>query len=193
MGVLELHVWGSTNELLEKPDRLVFDLDPAPHVPLKKLKIGAHRLRDRLKELGLTSFLKTTGGKGLHIVAPIVPELSWDPIKRLTKTISESLMQDYPGDYVIKSGKALREGKIFIDYLRNGRGATSVCPYSTRAKAGATVSTPLAWEELENLNNLDQFTMESIPPRLKNQKSHPWKGFFALQQKIPNTLKKGLR
>jgi bifunctional non-homologous end joining protein LigD len=192
MGVLEIHIWGSTEQNIERPDRLVFDLDPAPDVTWDKLVLSAQRVKERLQTIQLQSFLKTTGGKGLHVVAPIVPELDWDQIKRLTKTMAESMTQDFPGEYVSQAGKHLRPGKIFIDYLRNGRGATNVCPYSTRAKPNAPVSVPLRWEELDRPFNPSEFSPKWVLKRLAKLKKDPWDGFFKLKQKIPAEIKKSL-
>ena len=140
MGVLEVHVWGSRANQLEKPDRLIFDLDPDPSVDWSDVVIAAREMRHLLLELGLTSFLKTTGGKGLHVVVPIVPRVEWEKARAFSRAVAELMVQAAPDRFIATMSKAARKGKIFIDYLRNGRGATAVAPYSTRAKPGATVS-----------------------------------------------------
>jgi bifunctional non-homologous end joining protein LigD len=191
MGALEVHLWGSTEKDLERPDRLVFDLDPAEDVPWARTVESARRVRERLKALGLESFVKTTGGKGLHVTAPIVPSLGWEAVKSFTKALALALSEAHPGEYVVKAGKALRAGKIFVDYLRNGRGATSVCPYSPRAKAGAPVSLPLSWTDLDSLTQPPSFSLESVADRLSGR-TDPWKGFFSLRQKIPAEVRRAL-
>ena len=146
--VLEIHPWGSRLDDLEQPDRIIFDLDPGEEVPWKMVIAAAAEVRDRLKDQGLTSFVKTTGGKGLHVVAPLVPKADWDTAKEFTRDIAEQMAADSPDLYVAKMTKAIRQGKIFVDYFRNGREATAVAAYSTRARKSAAVSTPLAWSEL---------------------------------------------
>jgi bifunctional non-homologous end joining protein LigD len=183
MGVLEVHPWGSTEKHLEKPDLLVFDLDPAPKLDWSEVVFAARLLRKLLDEAGLTSFLKTTGGKGLHVVAPVEPELSWDDFKDFSRSVAEHLVALHPDKYVATMSKAQRDKKIFIDFFRNGRGATSVAPYSTRARRGATVSTPLSWNELSPRLNTQEFTVESVPKRLE-QHGDPWGGFFKIRQRI---------
>lgn len=192
MAVLEIHIWGSTEEELEKPDRLVIDLDPGPDVPWGHVVQAANRLKERLEALELQSFVKTTGGKGLHVVAPLVPDFDWNELKLLTKTLAENLTKDRPDEYLAKSAKASRPGKIFIDYLRNSRGATSVCPYSTRAKKQAPVSTPLRWDELSPTLHPMDFTIDTLPKRLAGLKKDPWEGFFELKQRIPSRAAKRL-
>src|SRR5439155_2347673 len=133
MGVLELHTWGSRREHIARPDRLVFDLDPDPLVSWKELKKAAQILRSRLSDLGLGTFLKTTGGKGLHIVVPITPKQDWNFVKDFCKAVAEGVVRSAPDQYTATMSKAKRKGKIFIDYLRNARTASAVCAYSTRA------------------------------------------------------------
>jgi bifunctional non-homologous end joining protein LigD len=191
MGSLEIHLWGATERDLERPDRLVFDLDPAEGVPWARTVQAARRLRERLDALGLESFVKTTGGKGLHVVAPVEPVLDWDAVKTFAKAMAAALVEGHPGEYVDQAGKALRHGKIFIDYLRNGRGATSVAPYSTRAKSGAPVSTPVRWEELDAAKP-GAFTMATVPARLARLKKDPWEGFFDLKQRLPAEIERSL-
>src|SRR6185369_506920 len=145
MGVLEFHIWGAHVDDVEKPDYVVFALDPDEGLPWKRVTEGATTLRTALDHLGLKSFLKTTGGKGLHVCVPLVRKTGWDEVKAFTKAVAEVVAAHDPQSYTTKLPKASRKGKIFIDYLRNGRGATSIGAYSTRARAGAPVSTPLFW------------------------------------------------
>lgn len=189
MSVLEIHLWGSSTEHLERPDRLVFDLDPAEDVPWAKTILAAKRCRDKLEKMGLTSFLKTTGGKGLHVVVPIAPDLPWDAVKLFTQAVAQSLSNEHPGEYVTRATKSLRAGKIFIDYLRNGRGATSVCPFSPRAKPAAPVSYPIHWSDLSPKIRPDQFTINSLQSQSKPRRD-PWEGFFNLKQRLPRDVRK---
>lgn len=148
MGVLEIHPWGSTNKYIEKPDMIIFDLDPDEAISWETLAESALEVRQALKALKLESFLKTTGGKGLHVVAPIQPEHDWPTVKAFTHSFAERLEAGNRDLYLTKMTKAARKGKIYIDYLRNDRGATSIAPYSPRARHGAPVAAPMAWKEL---------------------------------------------
>ena len=158
MSVLEIHVWGSRIADLERPDRLIFDLDPGEGVSWDDVKRAALDLRDRLKQLGLVSFLKTSGGKGLHVTVPVVPDLDWDGAKTFTKLVAQQMAADEPRRYIATMSKARRKGRIFIDYLRNGRGATAVAPYSTRARDGAPVAMPIDWSELKALPSASHYS-----------------------------------
>jgi bifunctional non-homologous end joining protein LigD len=149
LGVLEVHPWGSRNDDLEHPDRLIFDLDPDESLAWLTVAEAAAEVRARLKKLGLTSFLKTTGGKGLHVVIPIKPTLDWRTAKDFAHRFVLAMERSNPKLYLTKMTKAARVGKIYLDYLRNERGATAVAPYSPRARSGAAVSMPLAWSELD--------------------------------------------
>src|SRR5262249_6632451 len=145
---LEIHVWGSQARNLEKPDRLIFDLDPDPSVGWPQVVTAAREVKLVLEELGLTTFLKTTGGKGLHLVVPVQPRVNWVQAKELYKAVADLVVRAAPDHYIATMSKAARKGKIFVDYLRNGRGATAVATYSTRARPGAPVSVPISWGEL---------------------------------------------
>jgi bifunctional non-homologous end joining protein LigD len=183
MGVLEIHPWGSTVERLETPDRLFFDLDPDEGLSWQRVIDGAVAVRDALAEIGLRSFVKTTGGKGLHVVVPIKPSLAWDEAKAFTRALAQSMAKAAPGLYIATMSKKARAGRIFIDYLRNGRGATAVAAYSTRAKPGATVSTPVSWEEVEGGVRSDQFNIRNLPERLESTPD-PWAAFAKTRQAI---------
>jgi bifunctional non-homologous end joining protein LigD len=148
MGVLEVHVWGSRVPDLEHPDLLVFDLDPDSEVPWARLAEGARLVRQVLRARGLESFVKTTGGKGLHVVAPVTPSGDWDQVHTFCRSVAETVAGQAPDRFTATMSKAKRAGKIYVDYLRNTRGSTSIAPYSTRARDGAPVSYPLRWEEL---------------------------------------------
>jgi bifunctional non-homologous end joining protein LigD len=184
-GVVEIHPWGSTIDHLEQPDRLVFDLDPGENVPWEVVIDAAYDVRDRLATIGLQSFVKTSGGKGLHIVAPIQPEADWDEVKMFTKAVAGTMAKDRPNRYVATVAKSARHARIFVDYLRNDRGATAVAAYSTRALPRASVSIPLNWEELSPGLRSDHFTVGNVLHRLSSLKRDPWQGFFKIRQRLP--------
>lgn len=190
IGALEIHAWGSRTDKLEQPDRLIFDLDPDPQVPWPRVVDGAHQVREFLEQLGLESFVKTTGGKGLHLVVPIQRRHDWDEAKAFCKAVADAIVRADPHRYTANMAKAARHGKIFIDYLRNGRGATAVVPYSPRARAGAPVSTPLAWAELTAHMRSDQFTLRNVLNRLKALKADPWGAIGSIRQSLQGPIKK---
>ena len=184
MGALEIHVWGSREDKLEQPDMMIFDLDPAPEVDWGEMVKAARLMRERLSNLGLESFVKTTGGKGLHIVVPLTPNADWETVKAFSKAVADSIVREYPGKYIATMSKEKRKGKIFIDYLRNGRGATSVAAYSTRSRHGAPISTPVAWDELTTDLKPDSYNIQNIRGRLSHLQGDPWAGYFSLRQEI---------
>jgi bifunctional non-homologous end joining protein LigD len=190
MGVLEFHIWGAHIDAVEKPDYVVFDLDPDEGLAWERVVEGAKTLRQLLEHLGLRTWLKTTGGKGLHVCLPLVRRAGWDEVKAFTKAVSEAMVAHDPNRYTAKLPKASRKGKVFIDYLRNGRGATSVCAYSTRARANAPVSTPLFWEELDDGVRADTFTVQNLPERLDGLKADPWEDFLKVKQSLTAAMKK---
>jgi bifunctional non-homologous end joining protein LigD len=193
MGVTEIHPWGSHTQDLERPDRLIFDLDPDEGVPWERVVGAALTVRQRLGDLGLASFVKTTGGKGLHVVVPITPDLDWDRAKAFTRAVVESLEAESPTLYTSSLAKKARQGRIFIDYLRNGRGATAVAAYSTRAKPAATVAAPLTWEEVESGIRADHFTIETLPRRLDSLPADPWADLRQTRQGISKAVLKKLK
>ena len=176
-GTLEIHPWGASLADIEKPDMIIMDLDPGEGVSWERVIEAAGEVRKRLEAEGLTAFVKTSGGKGLHVVAPVKPKADWDTVKAFTKQIADDMAEDAPDDYVATITKSKRKGKILIDYLRNGRGMTAVAPYSTRARDGATVSMPLAWDELTAEIGPDHFTVANALARLDNLDADPWAGF----------------
>ena len=184
MGVLEIHLWGSTVDKLETPDRIVFDLDPDVGLPWERVTEAAIEMREALLGIGLRSFAKTTGGKGLHVVVPVAPKLDWDAVKEFAKWVAERFVKAYPDRYTSNMAKRARTGRVFIDYLRNGRGATAIAPYSARAREGATVAAPLFWEEVEKGAKPDAFTVATVPSRLAKLKSDPWEEMPKLRQSI---------
>lgn len=184
MDCLEIHPWGSTIQEIDHPDVITFDLDPAPDIEWKNVVASAWEIKQHLAEFKLKSYVKTSGGKGLHIVVPIKPEYDWDEVKNFARVFVEFLTQCNPKKYIGKMSKAERKGKIFIDYLRNQRGATSIAPYSTRAREHAPVSTPLDWNELTHHFEDTFYTIKTLPLRLNELKSDPWKDFFKKPQSL---------
>jgi bifunctional non-homologous end joining protein LigD len=183
MGVLEVHPWGSRNEDLEHPDRLIFDLDPDESLPWSTVAEAAAEVRTRLKKIGLTSFLKTTGGKGLHVVIPIEPTLDWPAAKEFAHRFVMAMERQNPRRYLTKMTKAARVGKIYLDYLRNERGATAVAPFSPRARSGAPVSMPLAWSELDAPGR-PVFNVANFADWRGRLAKDPWKAIFTTRQTI---------
>jgi len=183
-GTLEIHAWGSAASDIEHPDRLILDLDPDPAVPWKQVLDAAREMREFLANLKLKTFVKTTGGKGLHVVAPLAQKQTWTEVKAFARTVAEEFVRRDPARYIATASKAARRGKIFIDYLRNQRGASSVVPYSTRARPGAPVSTPLAWNELARLRSAAQFTLQNLPTRLARLRRDPWVELLKTRQVI---------
>jgi bifunctional non-homologous end joining protein LigD len=192
MSVLEIHPWGSTIDNLEKPDRLTFDLDPDEGLGWDQVVAGAVAVRELLQTLGLRSFVKTTGGKGLHVVVPVKPALEWDAAKEFTRVVVSMLVDAAPTLYTSSMAKKSRRGRIFIDYLRNGRGATAVAAYSTRARADATVSVPVTWEEVESGLRSDRFTVLNLPEYLRSRDADPWAELAATKQTIAARVLKKL-
>lgn len=175
-GTLEIHPWGSTFADWEAPDRIVMDLDPGEGVPWARTLAAARETGERLRRAGLCPFVKTSGGKGLHVVAPLMPKARWREAKAFAKGVADAMAADSPEHYVATIAKAKRGGKILIDYLRNQRGATAVAPYSPRAWPGAPVSMPITWDELDDVTGAGYFTMENTPLRLAAAKD-AWADF----------------
>lgn len=183
-GVLEVHARGSAVDDRERADRLVFDLDPGPGTDFKDVKDAAREVRLRLRRVKLKSFVKTTGGKGLHVVVPIRPT-PWDVAKKFAQTVAASMAKDDPHRYTANPIKARRHGRVFIDYLRNSREATAIAPYSTRARPSAPVAVPLAWGELSSLKAANQYTVKNIAQRLSKLGADPWAGMGRSRQALP--------
>ncbi len=201
IGALEVHTWGSkadrtagsaadgATDGVEKPDRLVFDLDPDPELPWGRVVESAHQIREFLRELGLSTFVKTTGGKGLHLVLPIQRRHDWDEVKAFCHQVAQAIVRADPGRYTTNMAKAARPGKIFLDYLRNSRGATSVAPYSPRARPSAPVSVPLAWDELTEKIRSNHFTIRDVPRRLAALKRDPWADLPLVRQSLSQAVR----
>lgn len=192
-GALELHVWGARVDDLDQPDRIIFDLDPDEALPWKSVVEAAELLRSLLDELGWRTFVKTTGGKGLHVAAPIARRHPWPLVKAMAKAVAELFASAAPDRYTSTVSKSARRGKIFIDYLRNDRGATSVAALSTRARPGAPVSMPLAWEELADVKSSRQFTVENALAHLESRKHDPWAEIGQVRQSITSKIRQALR
>ena len=192
MNALELHVWGATVSALERPDTMVFDLDPDPALDWSKVVDAALLTRALLKELGLESLVKTTGGKGLHVVVPLSPRHSWREVKSFAQAVANHLAQTLPQQFTATVTKTHRRGRIFVDYLRNDRGSLAVAPYSLRARPGATVATPLAWEELNAKVRPSAFNLESVLERIERDKD-PWADYEKLRQRLTAPMRRSLK
>jgi len=183
-GAIEFHPWGSTVQDPEHATQIIFDLDPAPDVDWPRVVQGARRVRTMLEKQGLASFVRTTGGKGLHVVLPIKPVATWDTVKHFARGLADSLVKAYPDEFIAVASKTRRGGLIFLDYLRNTRGATGVASYSLRARPGAPVAVPLRWDELGKLKSGAHFDIHSLPKRLARLRKDPWDGFGQLKQDL---------
>jgi bifunctional non-homologous end joining protein LigD len=182
--IIEFHTWNASLDHLEHPNRVVLDLDPGPEVPWRDMVHAAILVRDTLSDIGLRSWLKTTGGKGLHVVVPIAPTRTWEASLTFARTLAETLVQHDPDRYTVKFAKRGRERLILLDYLRNNRTNTSVAAYSARARELATVSVPLDWDELSVRTRPDRWTVKTVARRLKTQPD-PWKHYFKTTQRLP--------
>jgi bifunctional non-homologous end joining protein LigD len=184
LGTLEIHTWGSHADKPERPDLMVFDLDPDEALAWDRVALAAFDMRRRLNDLGFTSFLKTTGGKGLHVCAPVARRQSWDELKAFTKAVVEMMERESPTLYTSNMAKKARHGKIFLDYLRNGRNATFIAPYSPRARDNAPVAVPITWEELAHGVDPAAFTTRTVPRRLSQLEHDPWSAIHDVEQAI---------
>ena len=184
MGTLEIHPWGVTVDIPDRPDRIIFDLDPDESLGFEDVISAAHEVRERLETLDLTSFVKTTGGKGLHVVVPIDPVSAWREAKAFAKLLSEQMAADAPERYLTRISKAERSGRIFIDYLRNDPTSTAVAPYSTRSRPGAPVAMPLTWEEVVPRLDPCAFKLQTAPARVAKVPD-PWADMHKVRQRLP--------
>ncbi|WP_206604615.1 DNA ligase D [Kineobactrum sediminis] len=188
--VLEFHPWGSQVESIEMPDTIIFDLDPGPDVSWARIAGVAMDLRERLDGLGLASFLQATGGKGLHLIVPLKPGSTWDEVKQFSHAVSRAHAQDDPRNLTTNMAKKKRQGRIFLDYLRNGRGSTSIGRYSLRARKNAPVATPLRWDELTSRVNSNRYTISNIRRRLGALREDPWKDYEASRVAITSRMRR---
>ncbi|HEY8233295.1 MAG TPA: DNA ligase D, partial [Vicinamibacteria bacterium] len=195
-GILEIHPWNSRVARLEEPDQVIFDLDPDEALPFSRVTSAARRVRALLSERGLESFVKTTGGKGLHVCVPLVPERGWEELEEFTRAVALRLARDEPESFTANMAKAQRRGKIFVDYLRNVRGANAVGAFSTRARKGAPVSVPVDWDELDRLSGPTDFTVAEVPLRVlgfgSGGAADPWARYHQVQQRVPASLTREL-
>ncbi|MDB4936186.1 MAG: ATP-dependent ligase [Labilithrix sp.] len=189
---VELHGWGSRMPKYDKPDWIVFDLDPDVGLRFERVVAAAIDMRDELAKMGLTTFVKTTGGKGLHVVVPLTPKDDWDVVSAFATAVAEGMVKREPKKYVATMTKAARKGKIFVDHFRNGRGATAILPYSPRARTGATVALPVTWKELPAIDPQD-FTVLTVPDLLAKRRVDPWADLLETKQTIPRDLVATLR
>jgi len=185
IGAVELHIWGATIDAIETPDQIVVDLDPDEGLDVEAVRHATRAVKERLDALRLPSFLKTSGGKGFHIVVPVKPRADWNAIKDFAHDLAQAMAEAEPDRYTATLSKKARTGRIFIDYLRNGRGSTTVAPYSARARAGATVSMPVAWEALDMTLMPDGFAIGNEVLRTGLQAADPWEAFFAAGKALP--------
>jgi bifunctional non-homologous end joining protein LigD len=185
MGVLEVHTWNSRFARLEHPDRIVMDIDPGDGVTWSAVVAAARRVRELLRLVRLESFVKTTGGRGLHVVVPLDPRALWSECLEFARAVAEALARVHPARFTTRFGKSGRQDKLLIDYLRNNRTNTSVAAFSTRAKSSAPVSMPLAWSELSASKPPDRFTLITAPARLARLRVDPWQDYGTVKQVIP--------
>lgn len=190
MGMIELHTWNATATSIERPDRIIFDLDPDPSLSWSRMVEAATLTKALLDELSLRSFVKTSGGKGLHLVVPLARRHSWDGVKRFSQAVAEQLATTIPARFSAKMGPKNRINKVFVDYLRNRRGASTVAAYSARARPGMAVSTPIDWDELAGLKGSDQWTIRTIASRLENLKHDPWEQYAQARQSLSRAAKR---
>jgi bifunctional non-homologous end joining protein LigD len=189
MNVMEFHTWNATIKNIEKPDRMVFDLDPGENMAWSMMLEAAALTRTLLEELGLQSFLKTSGGKGLHVVVPLSPREDWEAVKDFSKAVAEHLAKVIPSRFTALSGPRNRVGKVYIDFNRNGRGATTVAAFSARARPGMGVSMPCSWQELSTLTGGAHWTISNVRERLESGEN-PWAEYTKTKQFLSATGKK---
>jgi len=195
-GILEVHPWNSRVARIEQPDQVILDLDPDEALPFSRVAAAARRVRALLSDLGLESFVKTTGGKGLHVCVPLEPDLGWEELEAFTRGVAQRLARDEPGLFTANMAKAQRKGKVFVDYLRNVRGANAVGAFSTRARDNAPVSTPVDWDELDRLSGPADFTVAEVPLRVLEQgagrAADPWARYLESKQRVSASLAREL-
>jgi bifunctional non-homologous end joining protein LigD len=190
MNVIEFHTWNASVRTIERPDRIVFDLDPGEGVAWPRVQEAATLVHAFLQELGLQSWLKTSGGKGLHVVVPLAPRLDWDTVKGFSEAVVEHMAQVVPNRFTAKSGAHNRVGRIFIDHIRNAHGATTVAAYSARARPGLGVSMPVSWEQLGALKSGSQWTIANAREHLSFQRADPWADYWSARQPLGRAMKR---
>jgi bifunctional non-homologous end joining protein LigD len=192
MSVVELHSWNAIAPDLTHPDRVIFDLDPDPSLPWSAMLDAASLTKLVLDEIGLKSFAKTSGGKGFHIVVPLTRRQGWADVKAFSQAVAKHMAKVLPDHFSAVSGPRNRIGKIFIDYLRNSRGASTVAPFSVRARPGLAVSMPIAWDELKDVTGGDQWSMSSALARQRSLKGDPWEGYWRTRQGITVAMRRAI-
>jgi bifunctional non-homologous end joining protein LigD len=192
MGTIEFHTWNAVVSNIEKPDRMVFDLDPDTSLGWERMIEAAQLTRSLLEELGLTSFCKTSGGKGFHVVVPLAKYAGWDEVKAFSQAVAQHMATTLPKTFSAKMGAQNRKQKIFVDYLRNNRGSSTVAAFSARARSGLGVSVPLSWDEVATTTSGDQWTIENVHERLEDLKRDPWADYTKTRQRITAAMKKRL-
>jgi bifunctional non-homologous end joining protein LigD len=185
---IEVHGWGTTLPKWEHPDWIVFDLDPDESLPFEEVVDAAFTTRDALKTLGLQSWVKTTGGKGLHVVVPIARRYDWETVKNASHRVATLMAEAAPDRFVATMSKKARVGKVFIDYLRNGEGATAILPYSARARPGLPVAMPIAWSDLREVDP-GELTIATVPKLLARRRNDPWEDLLTTRQLLPRELR----
>jgi bifunctional non-homologous end joining protein LigD len=189
MNVVEFHTMNATEHAIDKPDRIIFDLDPGEGIQWQQMLEGTALMKQMLELLGLQGFLKTSGGKGLHVVVPLKPRLGWDETKDFSEAVVVHLAKTLPQLFVAKSGARNRVGRIFVDYLRNSHAASTIAAFSARARPGMGVSVPLRWDELEGLESSSQWTIANLGQRLAKLKADPWKDYEKSRQSLTAATK----
>lgn len=192
MGTVEFHTWNARSDRIDRPDRIIFDLDPDPALPWSRMVDATSMAVDLLAELGLKAFLKTSGGRGMHVVVPIDRRQGWDCVSDFARGVTARLASEAPEQIVAKMGPKNRVGKIFVDYLRNQRGASTVAAYSVRARPGLPVSVPISREELQQITGADQWSIHNLNERLREQTGDPWSDYASTRQTISARLLKAL-
>lgn len=188
MGTVEFHTWNARSDRIERPDRVIFDLDPDTRLEWSRMAEATCMTLDLLEELGLKAFLKTSGGRGMHVVVPIDRRHGWDTVRAFAQGVSQRLAEQAPDRLVAKMGAKNRVGKVFVDYLRNQRGASTVAAYSVRARPGLAVSMPLERDELHHLDGAAQWSILNIKQRLDHQGSDPWSAYGSTRQGLTQSM-----
>jgi DNA ligase D len=191
-GAVEFHSWGCRGDQPERPDRIVFDLDPDEGLPWREVVSAAHHVADVLRALGLVPFVKTTGGKGLHVVVPIARRQGWPEVRRFCEAFARQQAEQAPRRFTANMAKRERRGRIYLDYLRNARSATAVAAYSLRARPGVPVSTPLAWSELDLVDNPRDLNYATVPERLSDDFDDPWADIDRIARALTKEMERKL-
>jgi bifunctional non-homologous end joining protein LigD len=193
IGALEIHPWGAKTDDIERPERIIFDLDPDAGLDFADVKAAARTVRELLEASGLAPFALLTGGKGVHVIAPLKPKADWEMVKDFCRTLAKTLAAHEPQRFTAEAAKTKREGRIFIDWLRNQRGQTSVCPYSLRARKGAPVATPVRWDELGRTDSAAAHSLPTLARRLGSLRADPWADYFESAQPLSEAALKTLK